>query len=72
MKSGKFRSFRAACKAHFFQSRSFPLSPPFLFPFIDGVPYANASKVAVDTDSAPALGRDLARAIRVYLETLEK
>jgi len=36
------------------------------------IPYANASGVAVDADSARALGRDLARAMRVYLETLEK
>ena len=35
------------------------------------IPYANASGVAVDADSARALGHDLARAMRVYLETLE-
>lgn len=36
------------------------------------IPYANASGVVVDADSARALGYDLARSIRVYLETLEK
>jgi len=35
------------------------------------IPYANASGIAVDVDSARALGNDLARSIRVYLETLE-
>ncbi|MCL2120216.1 MAG: hypothetical protein FWH27_17510 [Planctomycetaceae bacterium] len=35
------------------------------------IPYANASGVVVDADSARMLGNDLAGAIRVYLETLE-
>ena len=35
------------------------------------IPYANASGIAVDADSARALGYDLARSIRVYLETAD-
>ena len=35
------------------------------------IPYANASGVAVDADSARALGHDLARAMRVYLDILK-
>jgi len=46
--------------------------PNMIFASSVELPYANASGVTVDADSARALGRDLARATRVYLETLEK
>ncbi|GHT14945.1 hypothetical protein FACS1894170_12340 [Planctomycetales bacterium] len=35
------------------------------------LPFANAEGIVVDADSARALGNDLARAIRAYLEALE-
>lgn len=45
--------------------------PNVVFASAIEVPFANAEGAVVDTDSAKALGHDLARAIRLYLETLE-
>jgi hypothetical protein len=46
--------------------------PNVVFASAIEVPFANAEGVVVDADSARALGHDLARAIRVYLETLKQ
>ncbi|GHT18482.1 hypothetical protein FACS1894189_6440 [Planctomycetales bacterium] len=45
--------------------------PDTVFVSSTDIPFANAEGVVVDADSARKLGNDLARAIRVYLETLE-
>jgi hypothetical protein len=46
-------------------------SPNGVFANTFELPFANAEGVVVDTDSSRELGNDLARAMRVYLETLE-
>jgi hypothetical protein len=45
--------------------------PNTVFASSTEIPFANSEGVVVDADSARKLGNDLARAIRVYLETLE-
>ncbi|MDR1280540.1 MAG: hypothetical protein LBK99_06925 [Opitutaceae bacterium] len=45
--------------------------PNVVFASAIEVPFANAEGVVVDINSAKALGHDLARAIRIYLEPLE-
>ncbi|MDR1270612.1 MAG: hypothetical protein LBK82_13905 [Planctomycetaceae bacterium] len=45
--------------------------PNVVFASAIEIPFANAERVVVDTNSAKVLGHDLARAIRIYLETLE-
>jgi hypothetical protein len=45
--------------------------PNVVFASAIEIPFANAEGAVVDADSAGAFGRDLARTIRIYLETLE-
>jgi hypothetical protein len=45
--------------------------PNVVFSSAIEVPFANAEGAVVDADSARILGHDLARAIRIYLETIE-
>jgi len=45
--------------------------PDSIFGFTIEVPYSNVGGVAVDANTTRTLGRDLARTIRLYLETMD-